>query len=116
MEQTKDAIVAACDSPLSILIVGVGPADFSRMEELDGDDAVLRDSNGRKATRDIVQFVALRDFKGKSAQAFSSELLSEIPAQLCGFMRSKGIQPRARGAGVPGPVCATATAIVVEAK
>ena len=33
MENTKNAIVAACDYPLSILIVGVGPADFSRMEE-----------------------------------------------------------------------------------
>ena len=36
MKQTKDAIIAACDFPLSILIVGVGGADFSRMEELGG--------------------------------------------------------------------------------
>ena len=112
MENTKNAIVAACDYPLSILIVGVGPADFSRMEELDGDDEVLRDSNGRKASRDIVQFVAMRDFKGKSAQAFSSELLAEIPAQLCGFMRSKGIQPRPR-APVQQPATVQAVAMPV---
>ena len=36
----------------------------------------------------------MRDFKGKAAQAFSSELLAEIPAQLCGFMRSKHIVPK----------------------
>ena len=108
MEATKNAIVAACDYPLSILIVGVGPADFSRMEELDGDDEILRDSNGRKATRDIVQFVSLRDFKNKSSQAFSAELLAEIPAQLCGFMRAKGLNPRQAG---PAPVVAVATAM-----
>jgi hypothetical protein len=98
MENTKNAIVAACDFPLSILIVGVGPADFSRMEELDGDEEPIRNSNGVKASRDIVQFVSMRDFKGKTAHAFSSELLAEIPAQLCSFMRSKNIQPRPRPA------------------
>jgi len=37
--------------------VGVGNADFTAMEELDGDDGVLRDSTGRRCLRDIVQFV-----------------------------------------------------------
>ena len=35
--QTVEAIVMADDAPLSILIVGVGQADFSAMDELDGD-------------------------------------------------------------------------------
>ena len=105
MEATRDAIVAACDVPLSILIVGVGNANFDRMEELDGDDTVLRDSRGRVAKRDIVQFVAFRDFAHKSPQTFSSELLAEIPAQLIGFMKSRGIQPMA----LPPPISPAAS-------
>jgi hypothetical protein len=32
LQETKDALVRASDLPLSILIVGVGGADFSQME------------------------------------------------------------------------------------
>jgi len=43
---------------LSIIIIGLGEADFELMHELDGDgDNVLMDDDGRKASRDIVQFV-----------------------------------------------------------
>ena len=54
------------------------------------------DTRGRQAKRDIVQFVAFRDFVNKSTHAFSSELLAEIPAQLVGFMKSRGLQPRSQ--------------------
>ena len=57
MPQTKSAIVSASVLPLSIVIVGVGDADFSAMEELDADDGVLRDDSGTRCARDIVQFV-----------------------------------------------------------
>ena len=40
--ETKAAIVAASRLPLSIIIVGVGRADFSAMEELDADKGRLR--------------------------------------------------------------------------
>lgn len=40
--------------PLSIIIVGVGNADFDAMDELDGDEVRLS-SRGRYAERDIVQ-------------------------------------------------------------
>jgi len=39
MGDTKRAIIAASRLPLSIIIVGVGGADFSAMDELDSDDA-----------------------------------------------------------------------------
>jgi hypothetical protein len=45
---------------MSIIIVGVGSADFSTMELLDGDDGMLR-HNGAVAQRDIVQFVPFRE-------------------------------------------------------
>lgn len=54
MPQTREAIVNASSLPVSIIIVGVGQADFDAMEELDGDDVRLS-SRGRVAERDIVQ-------------------------------------------------------------
>ena len=37
MQETKDLVVEGSNLPLSIIIVGLGTADFSKMEELDGD-------------------------------------------------------------------------------
>jgi len=54
MPQTKAAIVDLSSLPCSIIIVGVGNADFSSMDELDGDGALLRDDRGRACARDIV--------------------------------------------------------------
>lgn len=66
MYETRDAIVRASHLPMSIIIVGVGAADFTDMRMLDGDDGKLRSPNGEAAARDIVQFVPFRDFKGVS--------------------------------------------------
>ncbi|KAG9342343.1 hypothetical protein JZ751_016845 [Albula glossodonta] len=54
MAQTKESIVNAACLPMSIIIVGVGPAEFDAMVELDGDE-VRVSSRGRYAERDIVQ-------------------------------------------------------------
>jgi len=51
---------------MSIIIVGVGGADFDAMEFLDGDNGVLRSSSGEPAVRDIVQFVPFRKFQNVS--------------------------------------------------
>ncbi|VDP42191.1 unnamed protein product [Schistosoma margrebowiei] len=56
LPQTKAAIVNASSLPLSIIIVGVGPANFDEMEELDGDEVRLS-SRGKTAIRDIVQVI-----------------------------------------------------------
>merc|ERR1719193_1475856 len=40
-EETKRTIISASNLPLSIIIVGVGSEDFSAMDELDSDDALL---------------------------------------------------------------------------
>lgn len=66
LQETIDALVRASDLPLSILIVGVGGADFAQMEILDADSGKrLESSTGRIATRDIVQFVPMRHVHGK---------------------------------------------------
>jgi len=46
MKDTKDLIVECSLFPLSIIIIGVGNADFSNMVELDGDDIILKNSKG----------------------------------------------------------------------
>uniref|UniRef100_A0A8C6SNG5 Copine-3 n=1 Tax=Neogobius melanostomus TaxID=47308 RepID=A0A8C6SNG5_9GOBI len=66
MDETRDAIVQASKLPMSIIIIGVGNADFAAMEFLDGDASVLRSSTGEEAVRDIVQFVPFRDFRNVS--------------------------------------------------
>ncbi|XP_031405222.1 protein BONZAI 1-like isoform X2 [Punica granatum] len=100
LQETKDALVKASDLPLSILIVGVGGADFKEMEILDADKGDrLESSNGRVASRDIVQFVPLRDvqittlpFVGGEISAIQS-LLAELPTQFLTFMRTRDIRP-----------------------
>ncbi|XP_039338119.1 copine-9 isoform X5 [Mauremys reevesii] len=99
MMQTKEAIVTASALPMSIIIVGVGPAEFDAMEELDGDD-VRVSSRGRYAERDIVQFVPFRDYVDRSGNQVLSmarlakDVLAEIPEQLLSYMKSHDIKPR----------------------
>ena len=99
LDDTINAIVTASDLPLSILIVGVGPAEFDQMEALDSDKQKLRTRSGRVARRDIVQFVAMRDFMPNgqlspaAGAAVSSALLAEVPDQLLSYMRQAGISP-----------------------
>ncbi len=47
MADTKRAIIAASRLPMSIIIVGVGGANFSAMDELDSDDAMWDIMRGR---------------------------------------------------------------------
>lgn len=66
MEETRHAVVQASRLPMSIIIVGVGNADFAAMEFLDGDSRTLRSHTGEEAARDIVQFVPFREFRNVS--------------------------------------------------
>lgn len=49
MKQTINSVIAASTLPLSIIIVGVGNAQFDNMEKLDNDDGSMMDDHGRKA-------------------------------------------------------------------
>ncbi|CAO2832693.1 unnamed protein product [Amaranthus hypochondriacus] len=92
IKETIDAVVKASDLPLSILIVGVGAADFTQMEILDADTKRLESSTGRIATRDIVQFVAMREVQA-GQKSMVQELLEELPGQFLSYMRSRDIKP-----------------------
>jgi hypothetical protein len=77
MANTKAEIVKLSKMPVSIIIIGVGDADFSSMSELDGDGGRLKDNSGQECARDIVQFVAYKEAikKGDLAQ----QVLAEVP-------------------------------------
>ena len=93
MPTTKARIVSLSEHPISIIIVGLGKADFSKMNELDSDGALLRDNNGRAAKRDIVQFVEFNKYM-HAPSALAEEVLREVPDQLVGFMQQHNIPPK----------------------
>lgn len=62
LDQTRQSIVNSSKLPMSIIIVGVGEADFKAMEFLDGDSGVLKSLTGEPVARDIVQFVPFKQF------------------------------------------------------
>uniref|UniRef100_A0A8B9LSC3 Copine Vb n=1 Tax=Astyanax mexicanus TaxID=7994 RepID=A0A8B9LSC3_ASTMX len=84
--------------PMSIIIVGVGQAEFDAMVELDGDDIRIS-SRGKLAERDIVQFVPFRDYMDRtgnhvlSMARLAKDVLAEIPDQFISYMKSRGIKP-----------------------
>lgn len=59
---------------MSIIIVGVGNADFKGMEGLDN----LKQENGDDIERDLVEFVEFSKFND-DMDVLSSEVLREIP-------------------------------------
>jgi hypothetical protein len=84
VQATARCLDQVSDAPLSIVIVGVGNADFRSMQFLD--DA---SSPGK---RDVAQFVGFSQHSHDS-QALTSQTLDEIPDQLTGYFKSKNIPP-----------------------
>ena len=84
-------VIKACELPLSIMIIGIGNAEFESMRILDGDYG-LTSENGTKASRDIVQFVATKDFSSKR-ETFEAAVLAELPYQLVEYMNMVGKLP-----------------------
>lgn len=92
LQESINALVKASGFPLSVLIVGVGGADFTEMEYLDADRGRLQASDrNRVAVRDIVQFVPLRNANG--AVSLAHMLLAELPTQFLDYMRHMNIPP-----------------------
>ena len=67
------------------------------METLDSDDELL-EWNGRRAQRDIVQFVPYRHFIGNGnllqmKAKLAKEVLEEVPGQVTSYMFANRITP-----------------------
>lgn len=83
---TKMAIAAASDAPLSIVIIGIGNADFSAMQFLD--DFQSQEGGGR----DICQFVEFSRH-ASNKMSLTQATLDEIPDQVVDYFYSRGIKP-----------------------
>jgi len=93
MQKTTNAIIDASNLPLSVIIVGIGNADFRNMEILDADDTPLVSSTGVKMDRDIVQFVPFRDFARSEPGALAQSVLAELPGQVVEYYTKMKIWP-----------------------
>ena len=87
IEATKRTLASVADAPLSIVIVGIGNADFSAMQFLD-------DFEKRSGmNRDIVQFVQFNAHEHNKT-SLTRATLEEIPDQLVEFFYQRGIMPQ----------------------
>jgi Copine len=89
VKETKQQLIEASEDPLSIVIVGIGDADFSGMEFLDEHDTE------QESGRDITKFVRFSDYK--SFNALTEAVLDEIPDQLVEYFYSRGVMPGVAG-------------------
>ena len=93
IEDTIDQVVYGSELPLSIIIVGVGSADFSAMDQLDADEVPLYSKlYKKKMAADIVQFVPFREF-ANNPMMLAKETLEEVPGQMLDYFRRQNIQP-----------------------
>jgi hypothetical protein len=91
-DETINALVAASFLPISVIIIGIGNADFSAMHILDADDEPLYDDQNRKAVRDLVQFVPFREFKN-DPKKLAEQVLEEVPRQIVEYYQHQNIPP-----------------------
>jgi hypothetical protein len=115
--------VTASTLPLSIIIIGIGGADFTNMGILDADDKVLvSPASGQRAQRDCVQvgihhhdrgagspqshtspptspvlaqFVPFSQFASRHYSELAKATLAEVPSQVLAFFKSRNILPNA---------------------
>lgn len=82
VEATARCIDAVDSAPLSLVIVGIGNADFSAMQFIDDSSSDV----------DIAQFVKFNDYKDNLSD-LTSAVLDEIPKQLEKCFASRGVLP-----------------------
>ena len=92
LQNSIDAIVEASFEPLSIIIVGVGDADFSQMVILDGNEIPLVSSKNVIWSRDDVQFIHFNEFRNDEKR-LAKEILEEIPRQIIEFYTKNNYTP-----------------------
>ena len=89
---TIDEMVEASFLPISVIIVGIGNGDFTSMDILDADENPLYDRKGRKADRDLVQFVPFNQFKNDPPK-LAEQVLEEVPRQVVEYYQHNKIDP-----------------------
>nr|XP_041576187.1 LOW QUALITY PROTEIN: copine-3-like [Taeniopygia guttata] len=86
LDQTRQAIVNASKLPMSIIIVGVGEANFKVMEFLNGDSSVLKPVTGEPAAWDyMMSNLPYQQFRNAPQEALSQMVLAEVPKPLMSY-------------------------------
>ena len=92
VDNTIEELVDGSFLPLSVIIIGVGNADFTTMNVLDADDNPLVNSKGVKAARDLVQFVPFLKYES-NPEKLAQEVLAEIPRQIVEYYQQNKLDP-----------------------
>ena len=96
MRQTMDAVIDASEHAISILIVGVGHDNFSKMRMLDNAADMMSRPGERRLKRDIVGFVPLQAYMNHPEE-LAKECLKEIPRHFTTWARqNKVVLPNKR--------------------
>ena len=92
MQDTIDQLVKGSILPLTVIIVGIGNANFKKMDILDADDDPLKSREGVQAARDLVQFVPFNKYKD-DPKKLAEEVLMEVPTQVLEYYEMNNILP-----------------------
>ena len=92
IDNTINELVDGSFLPLSVIIIGIGTADFSAMNVLDADENPLISNGGVRAARDIVQFVPFLKYEN-DPQRLAQEVLAEIPKQILQYYEMNNLDP-----------------------
>ena len=91
IDYTINALVDASFLPISVIIIGIGKADFTNMNILDADENPLINDKGVKAVRDLVQFLPFQKYES-NPEKLAEEVLAEIPKQLIEYYEQNNIE------------------------
>ena len=73
--------------------LGIGDCDFSKMEQLDGDEIPIKSKKtGMKRLRDLVQFIPFSKYE-KDEKKLINKILEEIPRQIIDYYTFNFIYP-----------------------
>ena len=92
IDETINELVKGSFLPLSVIIIGIGKAEFGSMKVLDADENPLVNSGGQRAARDLVQFVPFLNYEN-DPQRLAQEVLAEIPRQILQYYEMNNLDP-----------------------
>ena len=92
IDNTINELVNSSFLPLSVIIIGIGSANFSSMNVLDADENPLVSSGGVRAARDLVQFVPFLKYES-NPERLAQEVLAEIPKQILEYYELNHLDP-----------------------
>lgn len=92
VDYTINDLVKASFLPISVIVIGIGKADFTTMNILDVDKNPLINNNGVKSSRDLLQFVPFLKYED-NLQKLAEETLADIPKQMVEYYEQNNIEP-----------------------